>query len=128
VCLVVGGTGVTFLGDGSAPQRGVGVKQSGGWLRWIRMVFVFVDGGTRVLLELLLKLSSELLFMVLSELLSKLLLALYPILMMTPRPLCIYLSFFSICHTYLPLRHQSSLTRISAATIRLEAKAYRCRH
>ncbi|GAB7336419.1 hypothetical protein MBLNU13_g09719t1 [Cladosporium sp. NU13] len=43
---VFGGvTGVAFLGDGSAPQRGVGVKQSGGWLRWIRMVCVLEARG-----------------------------------------------------------------------------------
>ena len=37
-----GRTGVASPGDGSAPQRGVGVEQSGDWLRWIRMVVVFV--------------------------------------------------------------------------------------
>lgn len=44
------------LGDGSAPQRGVGVEQSDGWLRWIQMVFALAVSG--LLLELLLDLYS----------------------------------------------------------------------
>jgi hypothetical protein len=123
MCSMVDGTGVTSIGDGSAPWHDVGVKQAGGWLRWIRTMCVFVGSGRWMLLKMLMTVISKMS----SKLLLKLLPQLYPINMMTSCHQCIHCSC-SKFHTCLPVNRQSNFENISAATVWLEAKAYCRRH
>lgn len=72
MCLVVGGTGVTALGDGSAPQRGVGVLTVS-WLAKMdpNTLFASVGGGTFVVLKMSLKMMMMVLLTVVLKLLME---------------------------------------------------------